>query len=87
MAVMNILPNCERCHLMRGRSEFCVREMRTIVSKPAGVRTKVNGQKRAKKKVTLDATLNNNLGRRFWDSLYMHDIPTCQVCNKYKQIL
>ena len=57
------------------------------VSKPAEVRTKVNGQKRAKKKVTLDATLNNNLGRRFWDSLYMHDIPTCQVCNKYKQIL
>ena len=27
-----------------------------------------------KKKVTTFCDLNNNLGRRFWDSLYMHDM-------------
>ena len=40
-----------------------------------------------KKKVTTFCDLNNNLGRRFWDSLYMHDIITCQVCNISKFIL
>ena len=34
----------------------------------------------AKKKVTIFCDLNNNLGRRFWDSLYMHDTSTCQNC-------
>ena len=41
---------------------------------------------KGKKKVTTLCDLNNNLGRRFWDSLYMHDnsIMSNSLHLKYK---